>query len=41
MTFELRSGKQFFAFLLSFIAAGAAWLWASAKVINRIMRGRR
>lgn len=38
---EIKSTKQFVAFLASFMAAGAAWLWASAKVIDKIVRGRR
>ena len=38
--FEIRSAKQFVAFLLGFMAAGGAWLWASWKVIERIVKRR-
>lgn len=37
---EIRSGKQFFAFIVGFMAAGSAWLWASWKVIERIVKRR-
>lgn len=35
---EIKSTKQFVAFLASFMAAGAAWLWASWKVIERMVK---
>lgn len=38
---EIKSAKGFVGFLATFLAAGAAWLWASAKVIDKIVRGRK
>ena len=37
---EIKSTKQFIAFIVAFVMAGAAWLWGSAKVINRLIRRR-
>lgn len=38
---EIRSTKQFLAFILTVLAAGAAWLWVCWRGIERIIRGRR
>ena len=35
---EIQSTKQFFAFLISFIAAGSAWLVMAYRVIERIVK---
>ena len=35
---EIRSGKEFFAFLISFLAAGAAWLVVAYRIIERIVK---
>lgn len=35
---EIKSTKQFIAFIVGFMAAGSAWLWASWKVIDKIVR---
>ena len=38
---EIKSAKGFWAFIVGFMAAWSAWLWASWKVIDKIVRGRR
>jgi hypothetical protein len=37
---EIKSTRQFWAFIVGFMAAGSAWLWASWKVIERIVKRR-
>lgn len=38
--FEIRSAKQFFAFIVGFMAAGIAWLAMAYKIIERVVRRR-